>query len=458
MKQELLNQFRHTLYQNLNNRADSTMDLIDALSANMNASSVVELSLHPLFKRKHSSVYNAISEFSLLPGGWSRILRVAIPQKDRRFWLFGVDVTSAPRPYAYTLEDREFVYAPTPVKGSKPVTIGHKYSVAVLHPLKEEGSPPWVVPLKVRRVKPGEDAEITGFNQVKEVIMDKNLPFHKDLCVVVADTKYSKPEALLSFRDNSNVVSIVRVRSNRVFYRRHSPDPEEKAHRGHPRWYGEKFSLRDPETWHAPDEEKLIPVTSKKGKPRVLRIKVWKDMVMRGRKGHPMHKYPFTLVSIELLLPDGNPVYKRPIWVIVFGEQRGDIIPFEIANAYFQRFDVEHFFRFAKRRMLLTRFQTPDVSREEHWWEINILAYLQLWMAKDLAENSWRPWQRHLDKGKDAVPSPSQVQRDMIRIIRAFGTPALEPQPRGKSPGRKKGAKFRPRPRREVVKKAAKAV
>ena len=457
MTLELLRQFRNTLYQNLDNRADSTMDLIDALSSNMNASSVAELSLHPLFKRGHSSLYYAVSEFKVSSDGWSRVLRVAIPERRRRFWLFGVDVTSAPRLYAYTLEEREFVYAPTPIKGKKPVTIGHKYSAAVLHPYKEKGDPPWVVPLKVRRVRPGEDAEIVGFEQVKEIIRDKHLPFHEDLKVVVADTKYSKRKALLSFEDDPNVVSITRVRSNRVFYRRYSPAPGEKRPQGHPRWYGEKFALGDPETWHTPDEEISISVTTKKGKLRVLRVKGWKNMLMRGTKEHPMHKHPFTLICIELLLPDGTPVYKRPIWIIVFGERREEISLLEAADAYFQRFDIEHFFRFDKRRLLLTRFQTPKVSSEEHWWEISILAYLQLWMAKDLAKNSWRPWQRHLDKGDRATRSPSQVQRDMTRIIRTLGTPASAAKPRGKSPGRKKGTTLKPRPRQKVVKKAAKA-
>jgi len=434
------------------------MDLIDALSSNTNARSVVELSLHPLFRRGHASVYAVISTFKLSREGWSRVLRAAIPKRQRHFWLFGVDVTSVPRPYAYTLEDREYVYAPTPVKGNKPVTIGHKYSAVVLHPLREKGSPPWVVPLGVRRVKPLEDAEVVGFEQAKEIISDKHLPFYRDLCVVMGDTKYSKPAALLVFKEEPNVVVITRVRSNRVFYCQYTPMPGEKKRRGHPRWYGEKFMLRDPETLPPPDQEVTIPVTTKKGKPRLLRIRVWNNVLMRGDREHPMHEHPFTLVCVELLNPDGTPAYnKRPIWLIVFGERREEISPPESAAAYFQRFDIEHFFRFDKQHLLLAQIQTPYVANEERWWEIVFLAYLQLWMARDLARNVWLPWQRHLDKGERTVRSPSQVQRDMLRIIRALGTPASAPQPRGKSPGMKRGTRFRPRPRRKVIKKTAKA-
>jgi len=47
------------------------------------------------------------------------------------------------------------------------------------------------------------------------------------------------------------------------------------------------------------------------------------------------------------------------------------------------------------------------------------------------------------------------VLRDMSRITRSgqIGTPAPVPKPRGKSPGRRKGAKFTPRIRQPVIKK-----
>ena len=97
----------------------------------------------------------------------------------------------------------------------------------------------------------------------------------------------------------------------------------------------------------------------------------------------------------------------------MFGERRDEISLLGAADAYFQRFDIEHFFRFDKRRLLLTRFQTPKVSSDEHWWEISVLDYLQLWIPKDLAKNSWRRWQCYLDKGEQATRSLSRMQRNM---------------------------------------------
>jgi hypothetical protein len=57
-------QFRHELYQAaFEARADALMDLMDALSSNGGARSVVELSLSPFFRFGYSSLYDAIDSF-----------------------------------------------------------------------------------------------------------------------------------------------------------------------------------------------------------------------------------------------------------------------------------------------------------------------------------------------------------------------------------------------------------
>jgi len=458
MSETQLRRFRNLLYQHLNNRADAIMDLLDALSSSTQASSVVELSLNPLFRRGHDSVYAAIAALDLSPEARRELLRPAIPQEPKRaFWLLGVDVTSHPRPYARTLAERTMVYAPTGVRGNKPVTIGHRYSMVFLHPERESKEPPWVIPLDERRVKSDEDAELVGAEQRRALLDDPQLPFPHHLSAIVGDTRYSKPDFLLAFKDKPQVVVITRVRSNRVFYRRHSPDADTGRRRGHPRWYGARFALNDPQTWPKPDEEVTIATTTRKGKPRQVRLRLWRDMVMRGSRKHPMHRYPFTLLCVELLTPEGKRVHKHPLWLILFGPRREAITPQEAMRAYQQRFDGEHFFRFAKRRLLLTAIQTPDVAHEEHWWLLVRLAYLQLWLARDLAKALWHPWQRYLARQQGGMRTPSQVQRDFSRIIRQIGTPARAPRRRGKSPGWRKGVQRKPRPRRKVVLKSRKA-
>jgi len=60
-----------------------------------------------------------------------------------------------------------------------------------------------------------------------------------------------------------------------------------------------------------------------------------------------------------------------------------------------------------------------------------------------------RPWET-----SQRPASPQQVRRAMTKIVAQLGTPARPPKPRGKSPGRPKGARVRPAPRYQVVYKS----
>ena len=67
--------------------------------------------------------------------------------KQRKFHMFGVDVTPMPRPYAKTLEDKTIIYQPNTIKGNKPINIGHSYSVLTALPPREETDHiPWAIP------------------------------------------------------------------------------------------------------------------------------------------------------------------------------------------------------------------------------------------------------------------------------------------------------------------------
>ena len=57
-----LKQFRTSLYQNINNRADSLMDLLDAVCSVPNARSVVEYCLAACYPRSYSTIFKAIDE------------------------------------------------------------------------------------------------------------------------------------------------------------------------------------------------------------------------------------------------------------------------------------------------------------------------------------------------------------------------------------------------------------
>ena len=169
-----------------------------------------------------------------------------------------------------------------------------------------------------------------------------------------------------------------------------------------------------------------------------------------------MYLYPFTLVQIVRYDEEGRLACKRPLWLIVMGTRRHELNLLDSSAAYGQRYNLEHFFRFGKQRLLLASFQTPEDVREENWWQLVHLAYAQLWLARHLVDTLPRPWERNLPQMKKRLISPTLVQRDFGRIIRQIGTPAKPPKLRGISQGRLKGTKFPPRPRQNVVVKGKK--
>jgi len=453
-----LQQFRDEVYQNFNNykRTDTLMDLVDALSSNTTAKSVVELTLNPQFQRSYSAMNKAIAVNSLSDKQLARLATptIAAPQ-ERKFYLIGTDVTSNPRPYAETLPDRGFVYQPNTIKGNKPIAIGHQYSFVAFLPERHQPKVGrWVVPLAMARVRSEKNKELVGAQQVRAILKDDELPFGKSLCVEVEDSAYSKPAYLIANRDQENLVTLTRARGTRTFYHEPTPETETRAEKGHPTWFGTPFCLKARRTWGVPDETAETTFTSQRQVTYRVEIQAWHNLLMRGKKDVPMHQQPFTLVKICWYNPQGEALFQKPLWLIVMGDRRAEPTLLDIHQSYLQRYDLEHFFRFGKQKLLLDKFQTPDDQHEENWWRLVALAYLQLWAAKESVTQLPRPWERYLPSVLNKLVTPAAAQRDMSRIIRQIGTPSRVPKPRGKSPGRPKGVVLAPRKRHAVVKKA----
>jgi len=435
------------------------MELLDAICSVEDAGSVVAYSLAACFRRSYSTIFKAINEMEMDEKWLATLVCSSLPRpRQWPFWLLMVDVTPVPRRYAPTLKDRGMVYQPEVVKGKKPVTIGHQYSTVALGLEAEAGvTSSWVLPLLTGRAPSTEDKEMVGAQQVDRLLADAQLPFGRDLTVEVGDTSYSKPAYLHAHRKHPHLVSVGRVRGNRTFYHRYVPAAAEETERGHPIWYGARFSLADAQSWTAADETLTFDETSRRGKVYRIEVHAWHNLLMTGSyqpQRLAMHEYPFTLVRIVRYDAEGHCVYKRPLWLLVMGQRRHELNLCHIFQAYACRFNLEHFFRFGKQKLLLADFQTPEVQREEKWWQLVHIAYAQLWMARHLAYALPRPWQRNLPLMKRRLISPTLVQRDFARIIRQLGTPAQPPKHRGISPGRRPGTRLPKRQRHKVIVKS----
>lgn len=463
---------------------DSIIDLLDALSSNSNgASSPAELSLSPLFERTYNSVYKAIQKsFNFNDNkkkkrkrlrNLTRLIAEVTPQpQERPFYLFATDTTPHPRPFSATLAERSYVYQPNTLTGNKPVGVGHAFSFVSLLPEKHlQKSAPWSIPLSAERVPIGKKGIHVGIEQINVLMSDESLPWHKKLSVLVADSTYSHRSFLFDLSKYKNLVVIARVRSNRIFYST-PPKQQEEKKRGCPKKFGECFDLSNENTWRPPDETTQIQSITKKGRQFTVTLDAWQHMLMRGTKEEQMYKCPFTLVRVNVTDDTGCAVWK-PMWLIVMGEQRERIPLAEVYSCYRQRFDIaeswrcrlpsrqtfqdEHMFRFKKQRLLMTNFQTPEVEHEENWIRLVMLAYVQLWAAKQLSNYLPRPWERYSQQDHDKIVSPSTVQRDFQRIISEIGKPGNSPKPRGNSTGRVRGQTQTKRVKYPVIKKSKKS-
>ena len=97
-KPQSLTQFRQQVYQNFNKRADTLMDLLDALCSHERARHVVELTLEPAFRRHYTALYDAIADYHPREGALAYLAAKYLPvPRKRSYWLIDVDVTSQPR-------------------------------------------------------------------------------------------------------------------------------------------------------------------------------------------------------------------------------------------------------------------------------------------------------------------------------------------------------------------------
>ncbi len=463
-------QFRQDVYALFPNNRDSLMDLLDALSGNTTAQTPVELCEHPLFRRGYSALYKAIVQF-FVPSSPEKasterkllrqsLLKAVAPliqaPTGRAFHLFGLDTTPIPRPFAKTLEDRTYIHQPNTIKGNKPINIGHLYSLLSFLPECHLTSHiPWSIPLSTQRVASGSNGIAVGVEQVKTVLHDCPAFDGEQLSVLVADSYYCQRQFLDGFSGQSNLVLITRARSNRVFYRQPLTKQGITSGRGHRRWYGDRFDLKDQTTWHQADETAQTTFTTRRGRRLKLTISGWDQMLMRGTKDYPMHQHPFTLLQVRVTDETGKQLW-HPMWLIAMGQRRDELTVIDYYQAYRQRFDIEHMLRFCKHRLLMGSSQTPDVEHEENWVQLTQLAYIQLWAAREVVDSLPRAWEKSHHKKTHHCVTPSLVQRGFYRIIRAIGTPAVSPKPRGFSSGRIPGNSLQKRKRHPVVKKGKK--
>jgi len=392
---------------------------------------------------------------------------------DEKFWLLNTDITSLFRPHSPTLAQRSYVYKPNnKIKGNRPVGIGYEVSTIGLSCRQGRygtSEPAWNPPLSMQLVPYEMNKNSFTASQVNNLLNNTDLPIGKSLTVNALDSNYSSPEYIEPTYSQSNLINVIRLPSNRNVWKQLSNQQvkerreENEDNRGANNVYGEKYKLNQVENWKTKSDEQIdFGIKLNNGKTCIVEVDIWEDMMIRSKRGHNMKDKPFRLVRIRLLNAQTmKPLYKKIMWLGVWGERRKELTGEEIYWSYRNRYDIEHFFRFGKQRLLLDKFQTPEKGHIQNWLEVVNLSYWLLFVGKAESKHKCRKWQQY-DKNLntrvvfDLNVTPSQVQLQMSTIILSFDKSPYLPKLQIKGKGRQLGQVLTKREHHPVLKKKKK--
>jgi hypothetical protein len=426
-----ISEFREAVYQKVTYRPSAIFDLIDALTIAGHVSSPVALSESALFRRKFSSVYDA-----LVYGDLGDDLETVFSNSQDENWetiagyeIHAIDATPNERMSAETLADRGALKA----QQKDAVRYGHKYSWLVR--LVQSGTS-WVAPEDVERIGTATTDTKLAAQQVKDLAVRNKRPK-----VVTADSRYRDKHFLGAFAGLENTYALVRLQNNQKL----SQEPKLKpaGSLGAPLKHGADFQLTAITREVDASEEFLL------GKQKV-RVRVWHKLHFKR-----LTKVTGSVVCVEFLKEDGSPRYKRPIWLFWTGPE--EVTPQDLCRMYLWRFAIEHLFRFLKQHLGLNSNRSSNLESLQSWMWMAALAYWQLLLIRDRVTPNRPAWHPRKKDGQDKPLTPAQVQRSAQTFLLQSGTPAANTRPAGKGRGRQKGYRPTPRKRFDIVFKTKKA-
>ena len=448
-----LSRFRAGLHACFTRRGDALFELADAmLCAQGPVRSPVELSLEPEFRRRHGSACDALAQGRISSDRLRHLLAgLPAPARAGEPLMFATGTTPLARPDAQYAGELTMVQVRG--KGGDRWLPGWPCSLLVGIGW---GSSSWAGPIQARRLRPGEEHTDVTTGQIIGLLKDltatgKQQPGDPPPLVLLDAGNYATD--LTHALAGHDVQLLVRLRSTRVFYR----DPASRRPRqmGAPLRHGAEFSCSDPARRHVPDFER----TAASGLYGTVTVRAWTGLHQKlgstGRWASWPRDTPLPIVRgtvgqvVVGHLPDGRKPPKD-LWLWHAGPVPAD--PDLLWKAYLRRFDQEHFHRFAKSYLGLASAHLNSAAATDRWVALAMGAYAQLRLARHLTGDLRRPWHPRPSPGKPL--SPCKVRLGFRRLRAQIGTPAGSPKPTRPGPGRPKGSKNRPKPKRPPYRKS----
>ncbi|MFD5423875.1 NF041680 family putative transposase [Streptomyces sp. NPDC127069] len=448
----VVSEFRSELYACLTARSDVLFELCDALLCTDGpVRTFVELALAPEHRRGHGALYSGINQGRIDVARLRRALTsVPLPRAGDGRLVLAVDVSPWLRPDADTSSDRSFCHTFGRGLGKHQMVPGWPYSIVAA---LETGRTSWTALLDAIRLEPGADLAAVTADQVRGVVqrlVDAGQWRDGDPKVlIVLDAGYDGPRIAHLLADLP-VEVLGRLRSDRVM-RKPVPVPWIcPPQGGRPPKHGGEFVFGRPGTWGDPDVVTLTD-TDRYGTataqawdrlhPRLTRRAAWGD-----------HQGPLPIIEGTVIrlsvekLPSGG--VNKPVWLWWSGTGAEPQEVDRCWQAFLRRFDVEHTFRLLKQTLGWTRPKLRDSQAADRWTWLVLAAHAQLRLARPLARDLRRPWERPADPNR---LTPARVRRGFRNLRAKTGTPAGAPKPTRPGPGRPPGSKNRhPAPRHDV--------
>jgi hypothetical protein len=459
--------------------AKATANLVMALASYQEARSPVELSLSPVYHYQYSSIAKVLDHIApneaIHLAVQKSIQGMCMPYFERsisqQYFLLQTDTTPVCKPHSPTLRDRIYVAVPNNViPGNKPLNIGYELSFVNI----SDPETAWSLPLNMKRVGVDQTASECALEQLKALFAHPQLDFSDERLINTLDSKYGNAHYLAPAHQYENLVNVVRLRAGMKVWK-YQPRPSGGA----PAVYGEKYYLNSQsgyQTYKHPkskqpcevfqraifeleaDETQHLEAQTRKGRKLIITVKRYNDMMIRSKNGHNMKDKPFDLLAVQVCDKESEePIFDREMFIAICGEHKGEISTSMGYEFYRHRYDIEPYIRFAKQRLMLEDFQTPEIKHFDNWLLMLHLASWLLYAASTEAYFCPRKWEQYLPKNKEASSaarlSITQTRKAAQRLFLTFDQGPFKPKKYKKGNGREKGMTFTPRTRYKVVKK-----
>ena len=467
--------------------------LVLSLSSNRFSGSAVGLSESLLYQYSYSSISQVVSTLSVDKSSHDAIQKTLQElyvsfYGHQDVYVFQTDTSPLEKPHSPKMSDRQYIHVPNQViPGNKSLGIGHNYSYLNLGYTPPEGGSRWSLPLDIERVTPQSNAIDTALMQTHRLMSNETLPFGAATLVInEADSGYATPRFIAPLVDTyANMVLVVRFRNSSKVWQQ-APPSTDKNKVGATAIYGKKtlylqLTSGNHTTTNGKTKQSVtkyrdaiydieaheileVKETTSKGRAVIVRIKMWKNMMIRTKNGVNMKDKPFNLLGVQVIDEQtGELLFKKPMFIAVFGQKKDDLSALMGYSSYRQRYDIEGHNRFSKHQLLLDKYQTPDVQTLDNWTLIVACAYWLLFVASKEVELTPKPWERNLPQYKSdqtktnkltPQKSAAQTKKAAFDLFYTFDLKPFAPKSVKNGKGREKGTKLTKRRNKKVVRKA----